>query len=436
MIFISLGKEQLNNNLQSLLFRSMLYLVLFTTIQNLTYACTVFYATDGHIILGGNNEDWSDPNTLIIFHPAENGKNGWIQFGFNAGWPQGGMNEHGLFWDATACTYLEMPKSEATKTRYDGSLMRKVMDECVSVTDALAVFKNYYCDDLYNSQYLIGDSIGASMIVDGDNYILNNTNYQVMTNFYQSHPELGGYPCWRYDKATAMLDSAMTITPRLFGSILAATHQEGRYPTQYSNIYDLKNCFVYLFYLYNFEEYIAIDLNEQLANGQATYSLPALFSQMKITSPLQGAEVSQSSVTFRWQGKPVSNYQLYYSTHPDFAGCISIPVTAKHLCSEGIYNGTVIFIIGMFFFVPRVKRRQVFFMLSGVLLYMSTTISGCQKDATAPEQTGTELREFEITIDNLEPDAKYYWKVEARPNGTECFISTSLIHHFYTLKYQ
>ncbi len=161
------------------------------------FPCTVFYATDGNIILFGNNEDWSDPNSRIWFIPSEEGKHGWIKFGWAGGFPQGGMNEDGLCWDATGCSYLGMPYSEANKEKYSDPLMMKVIEECATVEEASAIFTTYYCEDQYKAQYLLGDTTGASMIVEGDSIIVKSSNHQILTNFYHSHPELGGYPCWK-----------------------------------------------------------------------------------------------------------------------------------------------------------------------------------------------------------------------------------------------
>ena len=56
-------------------------------------SCTVFYASDGQVALGGNNEDYRHPFTKAWFLPPEEGKHGRVYFGFeNYVW-QGGMNE-------------------------------------------------------------------------------------------------------------------------------------------------------------------------------------------------------------------------------------------------------------------------------------------------------------------------------------------------------
>ena len=95
--------------------------------------CTVIHAAEGDVVLGGSNEDWKDPLTRFWIIPAEAGKYGWIKFGFAGGFPQAGMNDAGLFWDATGSPYLAMPLSEAQKKSYDGPLMVKVMEEAGSV---------------------------------------------------------------------------------------------------------------------------------------------------------------------------------------------------------------------------------------------------------------------------------------------------------------
>ena len=44
--------------------------------------CTVLYAYDGQIALGGNNEDYQNPFTKVWFLPPEEGKYGRVYFGF------------------------------------------------------------------------------------------------------------------------------------------------------------------------------------------------------------------------------------------------------------------------------------------------------------------------------------------------------------------
>jgi len=242
--------------------------------------CTVLcFARDG-LVLGGNNEDWEDPFTRMWIYPPSGNRHGWIKFGFAGGFPQGGMNDQGVFWDATAGPYREMPWSEAHKTLHGGVLMQKVIEECSSVKDAIWIFSNYYSKDQYRAQYLVGDALGFSIVSDGDSIVAREGDYQILTNFHLSDPDLGGYPCPRYQKAEELCASCDTLTYHFMGTVLASTHQEGRYPTRYSNIYDLVNRRVILFYYHNYEEYLVIDLVSELEKGERYYDIPALFSRV------------------------------------------------------------------------------------------------------------------------------------------------------------
>lgn len=396
------------------------------------YPCTVFYATDGNTILGGNNEDWSDSNTKIWFFPPEEGKHGWVKFGFAGGFPQGGLNDQGLFWDATGCAYLEMPYSEANKEKYYGPLMEKVIEECVSVQEALIVFENYYCDDQYKAQYLIGDATGASMIVEGDSIIMKNGDYQVATNFYHSHPEIGGYPSRRYETAVSILENSNEISLQLFGSILSATHQEGSYPTQYSNIYDLKRKVIYLFHFHNFEEFVIINLKEELKKGSHSYYLRDLFSKIHIISPKRINVESPSSVTFIWEGKTTSSYDLYYSTDPNFTDSEPVMVAILHSFT---LNGTLCcsFIFGIILMggISRKKKKPYLFIVTILVIFL--VFFSCKDEITAPSPT--QINKISRTIENLESNMTYYWKVVAYPEGNNDFSSESIVQTFITEHY-
>jgi len=157
------------------------------------FTCTIIYTAESDTPLGGGNEDHNDPYTFMTVYPTEDGKLGWIKFSFGSGFPQAGMNEAGVFWDGASAPYLAMPYSVANKELYDGPIMEKVIEECSSCEEAQNVFDQYYCSDQFNAQYLVGDSLGCSMIIEGDEIAVNEGGYQVLTNFNVNHPETGGY---------------------------------------------------------------------------------------------------------------------------------------------------------------------------------------------------------------------------------------------------
>lgn len=400
--------------------------VLLTSIQ--VYACTIFYVVQDNKIFAGSNEDWIDPYSKMWFYPPENNKHGWIKFGWGSGFPQGGMNDQGLFWDASSGAYLAMPLSEENKEKYPGPLMQKVIEECANIEEALEIFATYYCEDQYKAQYLVGDSLGNSIIVEGDNYIPKEGNHQVLTNFYHSNPDLGGYPCWRHETAVNMLSDNYELTSFFIGSILAATHQEGKYPTQYSTIYDLKNNQIYLFHYHNYEEFIKIDLVNELKKGYRSFNIPGLFSQMKLLTPADGEEIDSTSVTLTWEGIPGNTYEVIYSTDPEFKETSSkyLTNTFHRLTNR---SGLFYYLPVLLLMIPLIKRKRIIFSTM-TILFVVLLSPQCKKSETPiPEEQVVVMTE---TISNLSPNTTYYWKIKAQSKNQDDFSSQTLTRYFST----
>lgn len=412
----------------------ILMTVLFMLINNPLLGCTVFSASDGKTVLGANNEDYNDSNTYMWFIPAENGANthGRVYFGYGDFYSQGGMNDQGLFFDGLATPPYEVTGT-SDKPFFQGSLIKKVMEDCSTVEEVLNIYDQYNLQHMKNYQLLFADKFSDSAIIEGDLTIRKEKYYQVVTNFYQTNPGIGGYPCWRYDTACEILENNSEVTFELFRSVLDAVHQEGAYPTQYSNIYDLKKGVIYLFYNHNFHEFVKIDLKEELKKGWQQYRISSLFSRIKIISPDNGDVINSSLVTFRWEGNTDTRYLLYYSTDPDFTGCDPIEVDGGSMYAFNV-NGVVVgsFFFGMLFFGITFRRRKKvllpYFLIS--LLLVMFWVS-CRHDG------GGEIidplpgyGELHITVDNLLPGSTYYWKVTA--NATDDFTSESIVRMFTT----
>jgi len=404
-----------------------LFLIYFTP----CFSCTIFYIVKDGIILAGNNEDWSDPDTKMWIIPSNDGKYGWIKFGFDNGYPQGGMNEYGIFWDGTACSYLPMPESEAGKTEYQGNLMRKVAEECTSLEEALEIFANYYCRDLYNAQYLTGDAHGYSIIAEGDNLIHSRDSFHILTNFYQSDPELGGYPCWRFETALEMISKSDKLDEYFAGTVLSATHQEGKYPTQYSNIYDPVNGLVYLFYFHNYEEYLIIDLKQELEKGYKQYDIPKIFSRITIVSPKTetGASTSSASPTISWKGVENGTYEIVYSPDPDLSQPVIVPVAVnskQKINLAGTFILAPILVLLLFGF----KKKKLVHATGLFLVFIVIVSSRCEKNNEDVDLTGTV--EFSQTLEGLQPGTTYYWKIRASTDYSPDFKTETITYHFTT----
>jgi len=250
-----------------------LFLLFLLALSSRLYPCTAFYIAKGDTILAGNNEDWFDPQTKMWFVPSENGDFGRVYFGFYNFFPQGGMNEKGLFFDGFATEQHEVVKSK-DKPRYDGIIIDKVMASCTTVEEVIEIFSKYNLEHMRSSMLMFGDAHGNSVIIEGDDFLLKEGDYQVCTNFYQSKTKPDDIECWRYLKAEEMLEAGSKASVQLCESILDAVHTEY---TQYSNIYDLKKRIVYLYHFHDFDNVIEIDLLEELKKEKNSYDIESLF---------------------------------------------------------------------------------------------------------------------------------------------------------------
>jgi hypothetical protein len=232
-------------------------------------------------MLGGNNEDYFNPLTKVWFVPGDAGAYGRVYFGYDNYFPQGGMNDQGLFFDGLAVdTPLAVPIEG--KRPFTGTiLLDYVMAHCATAACAAEMFETYYAQETWSWQHFFGDATGESAIVEPQAVLRQRGGCQVATNFYQSTvpPEERASACWRYETATRMRASSPPLSVETIRDVMAAVHVEGRHgsATLYTNVYDLVNRVVYLYYFFDYEHVVVIDLEEELAQGAHAYDLPALF---------------------------------------------------------------------------------------------------------------------------------------------------------------
>ena len=256
---------------------TFLYAVsLMAVLQPRLAPCTVFLVSRGDVVLAGNNEDYTDKDTKIWFHPKDEHSFGRVYFGFGNGFPQGGMNDHGLFFDGLA---LQDPFDAAPgREGFDGNLIDKGMRECATVEQVVRLFEHYDFPALANGQLFVGDATGDAAILERRSIIRKGEDHLVATNFRQSQIGSDKATCPRYRKANAMLDEAPDLSVDLMNSVLDAVHQG---TTVYSNVYDLVNRDVYLFVEHDFATAVQFDLDEELKKGERALDLPKFFAELR-----------------------------------------------------------------------------------------------------------------------------------------------------------
>ncbi len=261
-------------------------------------ACTIFYVADDTHVFAGNNEDFNTLATKIWFIPAEDGKYGRVYFGFDNFVRQGGMNEKGLFFDTIGGPEYAMPHLKGGEF-HRGDVIAEAMEYCATVDEVIAYFEehgpfidNHEIPAVYGA-IMYGDRHGDSVIIEGDNFVRKQGSYQVLTNFFQTRPELGGYPCRRYDIATDALAEHDEYSVDIVREVLAAVHLEavdGWNPTTYSNIYDLRNGTVHVYHYHNYEDVFSFRLADELAKGPHAWDLPELFRPTMAAGLLEDRE--------------------------------------------------------------------------------------------------------------------------------------------------
>ncbi|MEW5870746.1 MAG: hypothetical protein AB1894_15845 [Chloroflexota bacterium] len=243
--------------------------------------CSTVFATDGQQVLGGNNEDSGEPLTKVWFVPAGKDTHGLVFFGYGNYRAQGGMNDQGLFFDFLSVP-KELPVSLEGKQPYTGTnfIVYDAMARCATVACVVEMFEKYYDREAWSLQHFFGDATGASAIIEPQAILRQRGGFQVATNFYQSTvaPEKRRNACPRYRIASEMLESSPPLSVETMRDVMAAIHQdERRSPTVYTNVYDLVNRKIYLYYFFDYEHVAVLDLEQELAKGAHAYDLPALF---------------------------------------------------------------------------------------------------------------------------------------------------------------
>lgn len=246
-----------------------------------SFACTGFYVYRDGKIYAGNNEDYSNPNTKMWIIPGDQGSYGRIYFGMDNYYPQGGINEKGLFFDGFATQPLPVSKSENklnyTTASFFNIIQNEILSTCSNVDEVISFLNKYNLDFLERAMLFFGDAHGNSIIVEGDSILRKDKDFQVVTNFYQT--QTNEVTCGRFITATDMLSSNKNISVDYCRDILNSTHAEGNNVTLYSQVYDIKNMKIHIYNFHNFDECVTIDIKEELKKGLSYYDLPALFTK-------------------------------------------------------------------------------------------------------------------------------------------------------------
>jgi len=293
-LFNAEGKKRMNKKIIGIFVMGLLIGTIVSAVNSVS-ACTGFTTSEGEKVLVGANLDWSQNfNMYMNFFPAEEGKYGRVIFDFHfpldmepypfdPNWivPKEGLNDQGLFYSVFLTPYL-LPENSNDKPifysddpdYYDHAFYAYCLAKCSTVSEVLDVFDDYNLVGMAEYQAFFADRYGDSVIIEGDNIIYREGDFQVVTNFYLSQNPDPPYPCTRYRTAISMIENMSDFSVDYFQSVCDATHQK---TTVLSNVYDLTQEIFYVNYCNNFEKTLEFDLNEELAKGKRRIHIGSLF---------------------------------------------------------------------------------------------------------------------------------------------------------------
>jgi MYXO-CTERM domain-containing protein len=251
-------------------------------------------------VLAGNNEDYlSGPyDTALFIVPPEGGFHGYVLVGYSlfdgraTFSSQGGVNDQGLFTDGNAAPLLEA-RTNAQGDRFAAlSTFAGLLKTCGTVSEALDTLATWDLTGIIErAKIFLADRSGDAAIYEGDWITRKSGAYLISTNFYESHPELGGFPCWRYQAIEQLLQGGTPLSLDFFAQVAEAAHQGASTSdpafTHYTNLHDLQTNRFRLFYRLDYLRFLSFDLAEEFASGGGLYLMSDLFGP-KVTAQ-QGA---------------------------------------------------------------------------------------------------------------------------------------------------
>lgn len=169
-------------------------------------------------------------------------------------------------------------------------------------------------------------------------------------------------------------------------------------------------------------------MKKEFEKGEQYLKLPQLFSGIKLQTPCSGETVDGLSVNFKWNGD-AKNYLLYYSTDAKFTACEPVYVSSNQLPLQANFSFYALLLCLLLPGGFWLRKKKAFAVV--MILIIGCFIFSCEiPTITSPYNTSK--IEHSFTIENLQPNSFYFWKVEAI--GENGINSESAIQFFGTSK--
>lgn len=276
-------KQTHSNKKMATTFRLLLAMSIPVAISTPVGACTIFCTHDKYgNVWAGNNEDfyWFEFSTQIRIVPKTDTTLSYIYFNYpNHDFPQGGVNEAGLFFDANMVEASDL-KNANKKINFPGGtleLIRYMLGHCKTVPEVLTLFETYKVLELTTGQLHLADKAGNMGIITADSAWLTTGHFQISTNYNLGHNDDDYKKCWRYPIAYSMLAHGEPDL-ELMNHICDSTSQRQHASTIYSNVHNLTTGEMWLYYAWDYQTPYKTTFKELTALGDTVILLRDLFA--------------------------------------------------------------------------------------------------------------------------------------------------------------
>jgi len=260
--------------------------------EELPSGCSVFTISKGDQVFFGGNDDYINPDSYYWVDPGNAQKYSAIWIGTRDNVQQG-VNEKGLAYDANGLPRVDVnPHLERLPVTGDYNIYPiRILHECATVEEVINWVNTHQWHSYMHDQMQFADATGDAVIIsagaDGEIVFTRKPpgdGFLVSTNFNVADPSNGDYPCWRYDTATEMLGQLVNqrngLTAQDATNVLDAIHEDGGASwTIESMVADLPNGIVYLYYFYQYDQPVVLNVAEEIASGRAGGPLSKLFPE-------------------------------------------------------------------------------------------------------------------------------------------------------------
>jgi hypothetical protein len=255
--------------------------------------CTVITVVKGNTVFFGGNDDFNNPDQYYWVEQGDSSRYGVIWIG-DPDNPQQGVNEKGLAYDSNGLPRFEVnphPERIPVNGEYYHNYLMQIMHECATVEEVIHWVNTHQRFPYMHDQMHFADKTGDAVIIsagtDGEMVFTRKQpgdGFLVSTNFNVANADNGyTYPCWRFDKANELLGQIIENQDppdfREVTSVMDAVHEESASWTIETLVADLVNGVIYLYYFYQYDDPLIINVMEELANPREAGPLSKLFPQ-------------------------------------------------------------------------------------------------------------------------------------------------------------